>query len=219
MNTIFKIKRFSILREEQKEFSEINSIKDLMISSKDKYFLYYQPCLNIMKLIEMFYYTDSNGENYHKHWLDMVMNSIKNYSNFAIPQIYFGWIERDFSTSFPKTVVEIFSKDFNNSLDFVKFLKYHLLNDKKGDSIKYNRWFKDNLILFSDEDYLYFYRYIALCVSKQLNPEIHNPYDSLVRRKVFNLKIDYSKDMFPDKNLLKEIIYKCIKNILYVEEN
>ena len=30
MNTIYKIKRFSILREEQKEFAEVNSISDLM---------------------------------------------------------------------------------------------------------------------------------------------------------------------------------------------
>lgn len=218
MNTIYKIKRFLLLCEEQKEFS-INSIEDLMTSSKDKYFLYYQPCLNIMKLIEMFYYVDSNGKDQHKHWLDMTINSIKNYSNFAIPQIYFGWIEDDLSNVFGENIIEIFSKDFNNPIDFIRFLKYHLLNDKKEDSIKYNKWFKDNPISFSDEDYLYFYRYIALCVSKQLNPEIHKPYDSLIRKKIFKLKINYTKDMFSDKNLLKEIIYKCIKNILYVEEN
>lgn len=67
----------------------------------------------------------------------------------------------------------------------------------------------------TEEDYLFYYKYIALCVSKQIDPDTYyDIYDSELIRKVNVTKINYSRDMFPDKNLLKKVIYKCIKNIV-----
>ena len=199
MNTIFKIKRFSVLREEQKEFT-IKSMSDLIYNGNNKYFHYYQPCLNIMK-------------------------SFEETCGYISPLTFFVWLESD-----QKILYKIlgtnefneFSKDFNNSVDYINFIKNHLLLDTKNSEPKYKNWFKKYPFERTLEEYLYYFKYIALCVSGQLTPEIDNLYESSTQRKVYNTKINYERNLYPNKTLLvklRDIIYKCIKNIVFYEED
>lgn len=225
MNTIFKIKRFSVLREEQKEFT-IKSMSDLIYNGNNKYFHYYQPCLNIMKLIEMFYaYLEKGYNDDREHWLDMVMKSFEETCGYISPLTFFVWLESD-----QKILYKIlgtnefneFSKDFNNSVDYINFIKNHLLLDTKNSEPKYKNWFKKYPFERTLEEYLYYFKYIALCVSGQLTPEIDNLYESSTQRKVYNTKINYERNLYPNKTLLvklRDIIYKCIKNIVFYEED
>lgn len=223
MNTIYKIKRFSLLHEEQKEFT-IKSINDLMNNGNSKYFHYYQPCLNIMKLIEMFYAHLEQGYNDDReHWLDMVMRSFEETCGYISPLTFFVWLESD-----PKIFYKVlgsnesdeFFKDFNNSEDYFNFIKNHLLLDIKNGEPKYRNWFKKFPFERSSEEYLYYFKYIALCISEQINPEI-DLYNSGVQRKIYNIKINYDRNLYPNKTLLKKlrnIIYRCIKNIVFYNE-
>lgn len=90
-----RIPRYSVFREleaQQREFA-IKTINELMNNGQER-FLYYQPCLNIMKLIEMYWAHLEPGFNDDRdHWLDMVMRSIEDSNRFIIPQTFFVWLE------------------------------------------------------------------------------------------------------------------------------
>ncbi len=219
MNIIYKIKRFSILCEEQKEFAEVNSISDLMHKGKD-YFLYYQPCLNIMKLIEMYYMHLETKIDDRDHWLQMsIKNIINAYKVNINPLIFFVWVENDskvLNKVYGTLIYNEFVERFKNSQGFINNLREHVLYDERTGIKKYKWWFDKYGFIFTDKDYLSIYKYIALCISGQLNPNIDTFNDSV--SLINKTKINYSKNIITNESLLSDIIIKCIKSILGDEE-
>ena len=211
---VFIIKR----KLEQREFAA-TSITDLL---RGDAFQYYQPSLNVMKLIEMYFLTDSiSGKNYHAHWLDMTVSSISNHNKFIYPQQFFVWIE-------DKNTIEkvlgknnaniLFEKFANDPNEFLSMIQYHMLNDTNSidnSTAKYKDWFSKNPIQYSNKEYLLFYKYIALCLSGQLNPDMDDINNSSCQSKIRATKINYNTNRYSNKNLIIDIIYKCIKRILW----
>lgn len=214
----------------QKEFgSPINKIEDfLMGGSKGKELITQGP-LNVMKSIEMWSLLDEDGKSYVPHWIgDMVNKEILNkfVRKKIPPQVMFCFFEED-----PNIVSDVLGiNNFNNYFikknfecgeDFVKKVKTRLLTEiKKGEDpsegAKYESWFKDNPIITSNKDYRIRFKYIALCLSGQLNPDYDNISDGTCYRKVVTTDVNYNA-LLPKSKLthksLTEIIIKCIANI------
>ena len=223
MNTIYKIKRFSILSEEQKEFA-ITSINELMNNGGGSEFDL--PSLDLLKLIEMYKY--DNGKHV-EHWLGLISDTALEISKANIsPQILFCWIENDkniLSKVLGQNHAINFRDKYSNSYEFLFHLQDRLLNDEEQSSKKYYNRFKGsrkNFIFEDDHDrYLNCFKYIALCISGQLVPNEPGDFDNMINDSRFrNMKINYKINKRYTKENLMNIIDKCVKDILYIyEEN
>jgi hypothetical protein len=90
--------------------------------------------------------------------------------------------------------------------DYIDSIKDSIKSDKRFGEVKY-----DQALLsapnYSNEDLIQIYKFIALCLTNQLNPQHDNWYDS----KVKSIQVDWSKRINIEKDNLREII----KSITY----
>ena len=154
------------------------------------------------------------------HWLQMsIKNIINAYKVNINPLIFFVWVENDskvLNKVYGTLIYNEFVERFKNSQGFINNLREHVLYDERTGIKKYKWWFDKYGFIFTDKDYLSIYKYIALCISGQLNPDIDTFNDSV--SLINKTKINYSKNIITNESLLSDIIIKCIKSILGDEE-
>lgn len=210
----------------QKEFgpSSFNSLKSLVEGGDNKYGSITLAPLNIMKSIEMWYLLNPSGNSYVPHWIgDMVVKEImlKLINSNIPPQVVFAPFEIDeliVKDVFGENLVEssLISK-FGIGENFYERVKDRLLNEpKRGEELKdpkYLMWFKENPIWREPEEYLTYFKYIALCLSGQMNPDVDDFNDSLCYRSILNTNVNYSRIAYRSHKKITKIIIKCIERI------
>lgn len=213
-----------IFRLKEKSFgiASINNIEEFLGGGDSKYggIMTISP-LNIMKSLEMWTLTNSHGKSYVPHWIEeMVFDEVleKLIKKGIPPQKAFAIFEpeRTLRSVFGSNLAEEYIiSDYPNPEDVYQLIETRLLTEvKKGtDSSdpKYKQWFKNNPIKMSTEEYIQFFKYIALCLSGQLNPEVDTDLWSL-SRKISTTKVNYDIIKYNAKKDIVKIIINCIKN-------
>lgn len=177
--------------------------------------------LNIMKSLEMWTLTNPHGKSYVPHWIEeMVFDEVleKLIKKGIAPQKAFAIFEDE------KTLRSVFGSNLaeeyilNNyptAVDVYQKIEKRLLTEvKKGtDSTdpKYKQWFDKNPIQLTSEDYIQFFKYISLCLSGQLNPQVDTDFWGL-SRKIQTTKVNYEIIKYRVKKDIVGIIIDCIKN-------
>lgn len=203
-----RIRRLSIINE--KLFSRQDGLRYLSTFC-DKV------CIGVIKLVEL--YELDRGNNI-KHWMNSivssamisVINSGKEISNVYISSPQFSFIKA-IESSF--TISRVLGNDFleycNSGIGkiYIKNLCKEILemtqrNEKKYvDAIKQNGGF-----LVSPKDYILLFKYIALCLSGQIdykNFDLWSDINFIVR-----MNVNYSINRNYSINELKRIIANCI---------
>lgn len=208
-----KLKR--IFKEEQKEFSKIDNKDDLI-----EFDILSRVPLEIMKTIEMWRF---NRGSYVTHWCleKIVDDTIKPSLKIITPVTLLIGCEKDKTSIFAVLGVNRGKKilnQFSTPEDFIEAVKRKLLTEKKNNSYKidsfaaYSKWFNQNGFKTTTEDLLFYYKYIALCLSGQLDPYIvDSPWDEY--NEIFRLKVNYAQFVSKDLKIIKSIIAKCMINI------
>lgn len=216
----------------QKEFN-ISAFRDIsvLVTGEERKMFTKAP-LNIMKAIEML---ELDHGAYVKHWIhemtvDESLFRLLNEANLP-PQIGFIGIEPNINVKCKVIGTNLYYSDvepyYPDPISYVNFIKNRLLTevkrgqDKASSSPKYKRWFDDHSIERGDIDYVMIFKYIALCLSGQLDPAVDDFYDNNTVRILRTTSIDfYRKNPRIGKSAknLTNIILDCIKNIYVVNE-
>ena len=189
----------------QKEFS-FKTIDDVFrIGSR-------RACLEIMKCIEMFEVGALN------HWIkDKIYGqSIKDATLFRIsPAILLspaiedrdnGQLGRLFNNI---NYYNLFKEDFCSAEDYIEYIKVEVLTETKNGEYKYRKHFEIHGFKYTVEEYLDIYKYIALCLSGQLDPRV-DEFDWSIEQKIRPMRVNYrlSSVLSP-----LDLISTCIYNI------
>ena len=197
---------------EERLFAEINCKEDLI--SQD-YFI--DTPLEIMKCIEMY---DFERGRFIDHWVHtkIVSTKFKEIRKLNIsPQTLLIGVtgEKD------KIISGVLSNklsdlllDRYNSLDLYPTVEHKLLTDSGSNSYeqsKYDVWFRNNPIQLDKDTYTLIFRYIALCLSGQVNPKnvVGSFWEDLFQ--ITKEKINYNVNKFRAEDELDKLFY----NILY----
>lgn len=200
---------------EEKLFAETSRADDLdKISTFND-----RICVEIMKMMEM--YDLNNGQHLY-HWMrNLVKSFFKDILNTKfimyskkIPQVAF--IKAD-----PKNAEKQIGQDFVSKyitmtpIDYIEFLKKFLLSMRDSDGIKYDDAIRNNGgFIYSNEDYIAFYKYIGLCLSGQLNYENTDFWSDI--NQIERLNIDYSRSSLNSNELhLEKVIGNCLFQLKY----
>ena len=211
-----------ILRKKLLSVNTFNTISDF--TRDDKTFI--QPALNIIKAVEMWNLDD--GE-YISHWIKqmsvrLVMLKLMRYLGRS-PQIALIGIEEN--SNVLRSTLGTYEADYlistyKSPINFIDHVIYKLLNMTKQDDPDlppkyfYARFgSKDPSSLnYTSRDYLVFLKYVALCISGQLDPINHdrNYYQSI--NKIQRTKVDWGRIFINSPEVLRDVIVKCIENFL-----
>lgn len=102
-----------------------------------------------------------------------------------------------------------FSEDFPNPESYVSFIKTELLTETRNGEPKYKNHFDRFGFKYSIEEYCDFYKYIALCLSGQLDPRV-DEFDWNIEKVIRPMKVNYTSC----SNLgISNILAQCIYNI------
>lgn len=201
----------------QKLFAEITRSDNIFKMSEysDKI------CIELMKLVELYNYGEGKDIN---HWFTNLINSFyKDFikSSYIVvgkykPQL--GFIKVFDKDSVSKFVGDDFVNNYMklSSENYIKFLKDYLL--KMRDSrlgIKYLDAINSNGgFIYSDEDYILFYKYIALCITGQMNYTVNNFWEdfNMIRRTKVDLNFRTIYNPM-NNNSLRTIIANCLFQI------
>ena len=210
-------------KEKQKLFglASINNLEEFLSGGDSKYGIMTIVPLNIMKSVEMWSLLRPDGRSYIPHWIeDWVYSEVmeklikKKYS----PQVSLAIFEeetklRDIFGS--NNADNYILSEFNSPNDLIEFVRRRLYTEtKKGADIKdpkYKSWFIKNPSQISTLEYKKLFKYIALCLSGQLNPEIDSDFSRLTKR-INSMSVNYSIIKYTSKNDIFRIIVLCIKN-------
>lgn len=205
-----KLFRNKFIVEQQKEFAEINNKADII---RNNYFVRFP--LNLMKTLEMY---DAVNSLDLKHWLiDMPYKMIDLSIKQGIsPQLLLYGVVEDKITDLGKYLGQNNLNEFisiynwSGSSDFINYLlKLLVYGDSNNDLVslqdsKYSSWFATRSLIYEDKDYKNIFKYIALCLSGQLNPELDDFWSEY--GKLGRVKVDYG--------IIKYRVEKDIRNIL-----
>lgn len=185
--------------------------------------------LEIMKIIEMY----SHPVLYENttHWIDKIVEAMSKLISRGVftPQSVFSVIDWEGGES----VVGINSmtkikSGYSSPESFIEdYVVKQLLTESRGGVVKYSSAISSRADISWDmKDYITIYRYIALCITGQVNPDVvDNIYTKQNREKIMKTEIDYEKSLFTSAsnyeiNKLKKLIAKCIVNIVgYPNDN
>ena len=191
--------------------------KDFSFSTLDSVFNTAIPriCLEIMKCIEMYETEDVY------HWVkDKIIKTINEVTVESLtPQTL---LCLGFDKLSNKDLIDAinnsntttkFSSLYRSPEEFIQSIKKKMLTETKNGKPKYKSWFDNNPIQYSDEEYVDFYKYIALCLSGQLNPDVDD-FDWNIEKVLKRTKVDYSLSGVAKDKLL-EIVSKSITNTVH----
>ena len=196
-----------IFRQKEFSFSTLDEVFNTVIP---------RVCLELMKCIEMYEFGSTH------HWVvDKIVNqTIEKVELDLTPQILLSLGFENFNNRDLRDAVgnvNILSRVcgiYKSPIGFIQSIKTRLLTEKEKGMKKYKSWFDNNPIQYSDEEYIDFYKYIALCLSGQLNPDVDD-FDWNIEKVLKRTKVDYSLDAkFSDKEK-QRLIAKCVTNIVH----
>lgn len=206
---MIKFKSLEIVNYFEKLFSDLAGKRENVIN------LMSSSLIEFLKVLTL--NNTCNGDL--KHWIDQISGFLVDIlrDNLNPVLIFLPLYE---SGSYPKGFSrELISKRFgstrpdiiNNLLNLIEKQTVGGVN-KYRDALKIE---KLNGNFYEDlEIYFLQLKYIALCLSGQLNPETDNWYDP----NVYKLKIDWNKSFMPVSKITKENlrpkILKCFENII-----
>lgn len=195
-----------IFRQKDFSFSTLDSVFNIAIP---------RICLEIMKCIEMYETEDVY------HWVkDKIIKTINEVTIEGLtPQtlLCLGFDKlsnKDLVDTInnSNTTTKFFSL-YRSPKEFIKSIKDRLLTETKNRKPKYSSWFDNHPIQYTDEEYADFYKYIAFCLSGQLNPDVDD-FDWNIEKVLKRTKVDYSLSGVAKDKLL-EIVSKSITNIVH----
>lgn len=195
-----------IFRQKDFSFSTLDSVFNIAIP---------RICLEIMKCIEMYETEDVY------HWVkDKIIKTINEVTIEGLtPQtlLCLGFDKlsnKDLVDTInnSNTTTKFFSL-YRSPKEFIKSIKDRLLTETKNRKPKYSSWFDNHPIQYTDEEYVDFYKYISLCLSGQLDPDIDD-FDWDIEKVLKRTKVDYSLSGVAKDKLL-EIVSKSITNIVH----
>lgn len=167
--------------------------------------------LELMKILEM--YEFDNGD-YIPHWIDKVsiaMFSVVGDGYFTAQSVFsvLDWNSNGESILGSNIINEIRNK-YRTPENFIEsYVIKQLLTEKSSGEVKYSRAISSRSdIKYSVEDFLYYYKYIALCITNQITID-----DLYNYRLVISTKIDYKKEIYKtqlDFKRLRTVIARCI---------
>lgn len=173
----------------QKEFARYNSVSDFVSFDKVT-----RPTLELIKSIEMMQF--ENGE-YVYHWItDKFIGTIIDGSlNLHVSaQLFLGpAIEDNYNRLSPYigiNNVNTLVQNFENWDGFIEETKKKLLTETSSGKIKYESWFKQNQIMFSNREYKDIIKFIALAISGQIVFDTYTDYWGTFSR-VCKQTVDY----------------------------
>jgi len=193
-----------ILRNTQEE-REFSSLAD-----NDKKLIHHGTAFlkEIMKYLLM---CDSPlvGEWTLNHWMDISVVQFASVGPEEAIKLFLGLVD-NYKNLPRKRYTEDFAIQMREGKrtgsDYIDFIKDSIKSDKRCGEVKY-----DQALLsapnYSNEDLIQIYKFIALCLTGQLNPQHDNWYDS----KIKSMQVDWSKRINIEKDNLREII----KSITY----
>lgn len=169
-------------------------------------------CIEIMKCVEMFEVGSLT------HWLkDKVYGqSIKeSYSSFQISPVTLlspaiedrkqGQLNRLYNN---RNYYKDFINDFSTPLDYINYIKTEVLTETRSGEPKYRKYFDTHEFKYTLNEYMDIYKYIALCLSGQLNPLVDD-FDWNIEKRIRPMKVNYTISL----NSPIDIIATCIYNI------
>ena len=204
---------------EEKNFAEINCKEDLISKG---YFLLIP--LEMIKTIEMY---DARDGNDLIHWIiDMPYRSFNFAAKYNIsPQMFFyGVLEDNLSElgrMMGKNNINQFTKSYNwsESNKFIEYiLKILIYGDPSGnvtdpDRAKYASWFNSNSITYNSADYKMIFKFIALSLSGQLDPEVFDFWQDYPGLR--DVKVNYGIIKYRSKSDIARVLVRCMEKIKY----
>lgn len=193
----------------QKEFAETRADSLHYVSKYNDEIGY-----EIIKMIE--FYDDKNSDL--EHWMTQIdgfFDKIKTQGKLAVPpgSPQYGFIkiedrniiENKLGSDFVEKYVE------DSAIDYINSLKNDILKMKKSRELKYVNAIRSNGgFTYDSETYRSFFKYIALCLTGQLNYLSINFWDGLYL--ISRTTIDFSKRII---NMNTDYLFKIISNCLY----
>lgn len=169
--------------------------------------------LELMKVLEMYEFDDGK---YVPHWIEKISAAMKNITGggYFTAQSAFSildWSKNGESVLGSNVINEIRSK-YRTLDNFIEsYVIKQLLTEKSSGEVKYSRAISSRSdIQYSIKDFLYYYKYIALYITGQVNIEE----DLYNYQLVNNTNIDYNKVVYKTpidfKINLKSVIARCI---------
>ncbi len=195
-----------IFRQKEFSFSTLDSVFSTAIP---------RICLEIMKCVEMYETEDTF------HWVrDKIVKTINEVTvEDLTPQtlLCLGFDKlnnKDLVNAIGNSnITARFYNLYRSPKDFIRMIKDRLLTEAKKGEPKYRFWFDINPVKYLDEEYINFYKYIALCLSGQLNPDVDD-FDWNIEKVLKSFDIDYSL-VNNLSNREKQVLFaKCITNIV-----
>lgn len=194
----------------QKDFSKFDTLDKVFNTAIPRI------CLEIMKCIEMYETEDVS------HWVkDKIVKTINEVTvEDLTPQtlLCLGFDKlsnKDLVGAISNSnITTRFYSLYKSPEDFIKTIKDRLLTETKKGEPKYKDWFDNNPIQYSDEEYIDFYKYIALCLSGQLDPDI-DAFDWNIEKILKRTKVDYGLVNNVSVKEKQVLFAKCITNIVH----
>ena len=219
-----------IFRQKEYSATKIHNFKEFFEARNGVYFS--NGPLNMMKAIEMLTFDDGK---YIDHWIndmvgDWTIHHIRNKIPKFTPQTAFIGTDPNVDNIgeiLGMTIQDKYEALFVDSDGFINYVIDRMLYEShRGDSDKepkYERWFSKNPITSQKrsamlKEYPYIFRYISLCLSGQLDPDV-DLYDSSTKSKLFKMNVDYKREdprLKRSETLINERLFKCFKNICYI---
>lgn len=200
----------------------IHNMTEFVHDRNEKYFE--NGPLNFIKAMEMW---DLDNSKHVIHWLcEMVVkNTIvhiqETFPSFT-PQMAFIGVEDDYrlrSKVLGANNNYKYVESYDNPQGFCESILERMLTEPHHgtNEPKYETWFKFHPIKDPQKrakEYNKALKYVALCLSGQLDPEVDGFEEST--RKIFTLKVDYYRinDWSYDYKSISDRVILCIKNIL-----
>ena len=141
------------------------------------------------------------------------------------PQTAFIGVESDEKTFYKvlgTNVADKVKEIYPDPLNFVDYVIYILLNRTKSDDPSlppkyFDKRFKSTdpkSLYYTNKDYLIIFKYIALCLSGQLDPfSVSSYFDKNVYQKIVNTKVNYGVIKYRTHKDLVRVISEAIKTI------
>ena len=98
-------------------------------------------------------------------------------------------------------------KDYQTASEFIDYMKDYIRTKRANGEVKYAKAM-ESCSDFSNEDIIRMCKYIALCLTDQLNPEIDSWYDNRVK----TTQVNWEKEL-KDSNMDPKYLRKIMKSI------
>lgn len=144
------------------------------------------------------------------HWCNVAAGKMRDVRSENSVKLFLGLVDNYKNLPrkrYTKDFVMTLRKGFNTSSEFLNFMRDYISTKRDNGKVKYDEAMK-TCAPYSNEDLIKMCKYIALCLTDQLNPEVDNWYD----RRVETTQVDWDKKL-RESNLNPKYLRKIMKSI------